>query len=162
MSGRRTDGPDPALQQPRSPAEGASGAARRGQRDAEAEMRNIGRIATTRTAAVRPHAHRGQAVDLLARALELAGRPGPRNTSVRELAEGCLGDDAVLAGARSRCLELLSAAPGDDHARQALKLLSMALHPSAAAWRAARRADPGPRLEPALRLCGRVRPDRPV
>ena len=152
-------GPDPALQPPASPAEGSRGAARRGRLEEEL-MREWRGAGSTRPgpAAVRQHTRLRPVSDLLARALELAGRPGPRNSAVRELAEGCHGDDAALAGARSRCLELLSAAPGDDHARRALKLLSMALHPSAAAWRAARRADPGPRLEPAPRLHKRVRP----
>jgi len=126
-------------------------------------MREWRGAGTTRPgpAAVRQHTRLRPVPDLLARALALAGQPGPHQPAVRELAEGCHGDDAALATARTRCLELLSAAPGDDHARRALKLLSMALHPSAAAWRAAaRRADPGPRLEPPLRLHRRVRPER--
>ena len=102
-------------------------------RDIDRERRAVG--------AVRPHARIRALPDLLASALVLAAAPGPARPAVRELAEGCRGDDAALVEARSRCLELLAEAPGDERARRALKLLSMALHPSAAAWRgAARRA----------------------
>jgi hypothetical protein len=114
--------------------------------------------------AQRPHVRPGGGPDLLTRAFELAGRAEASNEGVRALCQAARGDVERLRLARSQCLELLAASPADGIGRRALKLLSMSLHPSAAAVRAAARVAERPgvpvplRPELAPRLCRRPGP----